>query len=352
MNWPDISIIIATYNSGRMLKACLASIRGQDFPQDKIQIILVDAGSTDETLIIGKNYDCKIIQKPGVPAEAAKAYGLQVAEGKLIADFGSDNILPEKNWLKKIIRPLIDNHDIIASYPLRYTYRKSDTIFNRYVALFGINDPIPFYLDKADRQSYLYLNYALAGNIIESKIAITSKHMRVSNSNYYLVQFSPENLPTVGANGFVIRKKILQKAKIEPENYFHIDVVYDLVKMGYNKFAVVDTSIIHDTADTLFSLLKKRSRYFKSLYLQKLNRRRYHIVTKNDYGKLLLFTIFSLTLIQPLYLSFKGHRKKTDIAWFIHPVFCFAIVFVYSITLFSTILHRTVENFHYASKQK
>jgi glycosyltransferase involved in cell wall biosynthesis len=329
--FPHISIIIATYNSERTLDHCLFSIREQRYPQEKIEIILVDAGSTDKTIEIGKKYKCKIINKKEVGAEAAKAYGVKAAKGELIADFGSDNILPEKNWLKKIIRPLIDNNDIIASYPLRYAYRKNDTVFNRYVALFGVNDPIPFYLGKADRQSYLYNNYELKGKIVKEKISHQDTHVRrlMRNFSYFIVEFDTNNLPTVGANGFVIRKKILQKAKVEPENYFHIDVVYDLVKMGYNKFAVVDTSIIHDTADTLFSLLKKRSNYFSKLYLKKKDKRRYHIVSSSDYLKLGLFIFYSLTFIQPLWISSKGYRKKPDIAWLVHPIFCFMIVVIY-----------------------
>jgi glycosyltransferase involved in cell wall biosynthesis len=315
MRFPTLSIIIATYNSERTLRRCLKSIRSQDYPQKLVEIILVDGGSIDKTLAIAREYQAKIIQKLGVAAEAAKSYGLKMAKGELVADFGSDNILPKKTWLKEIIFPLSEDKSIIASQ--RYTYRKKDTVFNRYVALFGVNDPVPFYLSKADRQSYLTDKYLLAGKAKDG-------------GAYYQLIFTPENLPTVGANGFVIRKNILKKAKVDPEHYFHIDVIYDLVCQGYNKFAVVKTSIIHDTADTLFSLLKKRGRYFSSLYLEKLNKRRYHLVKEKDIWKLLLFIFFSLTLIQPLFISFLGYRKKRDLAWFVHPIFCLLITLVYA----------------------
>lgn len=317
MRVPTLSIIIATYNSQRTLEGCLKSIRIQDYHQEKIEIILVDGGSTDKTIAIGKKYQAKIIQKPGVPAEAAKSYGFMMAKGELIADFGSDNVLPKKTWLKELIQPLQENKEIIASYPLCYTYRPKDTIFNRYVALFGVNDPVPFYLGKADRQSYFDNGYQLPG---EAKDC----------GGYYKVTFTPENLPTVGANGFVVRKRVLKKARVDPEHYFHIDVIYDLVCQGYNKFAVIKTSIIHDTADTFFLLLKKRSRYFSSLYLKQFDKRRYHIVTKKDYGNLLLFIFFSLTFVQPLSVSIRGYLRKQDIAWFIHPPFCFLITLVYA----------------------
>ena len=318
---PSISAIIATYNSERTLDACLESIRKQNYPQKKIEIIIVDGGSNDKTLEIARKYKCKIIIRSGSKAEEAKAYGLQKAKGELIADFGSDNILPEKNWLKKITAPFTKDQRITASYPLYYAYVKTETPFNRYVAMFGVNDPIPYYLNKADKQSCFQKGYKLAGEAVDK-------------GNYFKVKFSAKNLPTVGANGFIIKREILKKAKVDPKYYFHIDVVYDVVKKGYNTFAVVKNSIIHKTGDTLFSLLRKRNRYFTLLYLTRVENRRYHIVSSNNYLKLFLFIIFSLTLIQPSLVSLKGFLKKRDPAWFLHPIFCFTITLIYTKAVF------------------
>lgn len=328
----SISIIIATYNSQRTLNECLRSIRSQNYPQKLIEIIIVDGGSKDKTIAIAKKHQCRIIKKPGSGSEEAKAYGLQKAKNDLIADFGSDNVLPEKNWLREITAPFKQDKEIIASYPLYYTHREKDSWFNRYVALFGVNDPIPYYLNKADKQSYFQKGYRLAGKA-------------VNKGNYYKVKFSTKNLPTVGANGFFIKKEILKKAKVDPEHYFHIDVVYDVVKKGYRTFAAVKNSIIHKTGDTLLSLLAKRNRYFSELYLKQLDKRRYHIVSKGDWRKLLFFIVFSLTFVQPLLISLRGYRKRKDIAWFIHPVFCFLITLLYA----KEVLRSKVRNLFTAS---
>lgn len=320
---PTLTVIIATFNSARTLSRCLGSIREQEYPQKKISIILIDAGSSDKTVMIGKQFSARIITKPGVSSEAAKAYGIQHSRSDILADFGSDNIIPDNKWVQRMIRPFIQNVNIIASYPFWYTYREHDTIFNRYVSLFGVNDPVPFYLGKADRQSFLYEGYRLAGDATD-------------RGEYYEVSFSKDNLPTVGANGFFIRREILQKARIDPEHYFHIDVIHNIVKHGHNRFAVVKTGIIHDTADTLYSLLKKRRRYFRELYLEKSKVRRYHIVrwgNGEDARKLGLFILYSLTIIQPLYLSIRGYIKKRDLGWFVHPVFCFLILVIYAETV-------------------
>lgn len=49
-NKPLISIIIPTYNVGDILSGCLESVKKQDWPQEKIEIIVVDGGSKDKTM--------------------------------------------------------------------------------------------------------------------------------------------------------------------------------------------------------------------------------------------------------------------------------------------------------------
>ena len=316
MKYSTVSIIIATLNCADSLVECLTSISGQKYPKGKIEIIVVDGGSRDSTVSIAERFNCKVLIKKGILSEAAKSYGLEIATGELVIDIASDNILPTNDWLKLLVNPLMKDKRLVGSYPLRYLYRKTDSIFNRYVALFGVNDPLPFYLGKADRLSYLYDKYNLAGDVEDM-------------DEYYRVVFTPENMPTLGANGFVIRTKLLKKARVDPAHFFHIDVIYDLVEQGLNNFAVVNNSIIHKTADTLISLMKKRLKYMDTLYLKQITNRRYHMVTKKSYLRLLLYVFYSLTIFQPLWVSFVGFRKKKDLAWFLHPLVCFTITLTY-----------------------
>jgi hypothetical protein len=51
---------------------------------------------------------------------------------------------------------------------------------------------------------------------------------------------------------------------------------------------------------------------------------------KEDIVRICLFVIFSVTFLQPLYVSIKGYLKLKDIAWFMHPIFCFCIMSIYS----------------------
>ena len=49
---PLVSIVLTLFNSGKTVEAVLSSILAQDFPLDKVELIIVDGGSRDRTLEI------------------------------------------------------------------------------------------------------------------------------------------------------------------------------------------------------------------------------------------------------------------------------------------------------------
>lgn len=327
MNKPLISVVIATYNSDRTLAQCLKSLKDQTYPANKIELLIADGGSTDNTLKIAKKYKAKIIKVPKDKqgAEYNKAYGLQYAKGEFLLCIDHDNVLPNINWLSKMLHPLIENPKIVAVEPLRYHYSKKFSLLDRYFALFGVNDPLPYYLGKADRMDYIHQNYNLLGNAIDK-------------GDYYQVSFDqnqPQKIPTLGANGFLIRKKHFLKSKHKPGEYFHIDINVDLVSQGLTEYAFIKDSIIHLTNSKLFSFIKRRAFFMKKYYMDDFSARRYSVFSlKQDMVNLVLFVFISLTFIKPLFDSIKGFIKVKDVAWFVHPFMCFAMTVVYAQTFF------------------
>jgi glycosyltransferase involved in cell wall biosynthesis len=317
----SVSVVMATYNSIRTVEAALKSLREQDYDQKKIEILVADGGSKDGTIKVIQRYRARLIPERTGSPEKAKAIALKQAKNELVLFFQSDNVLPNKGWLRTMVRVLEKEPDLVGVYPWRYAWRKQDSSLNRYFALMGANDPVARFLGRADRQSYHSNHWRLSGEVTDK-------------GEYFVVQFRPDNLPTLGDNGMLLRRKELMRAKVDEAHFFHIDVCWDLVNLGLNKFGVVKNTIIHDSGERFWPFIKKRYRYMKSLYLKELGKRRYVWgKTWQDKLKILAFVIYSVTLIGPLVEASWGFIKKPDLAWFWQPIMCFAMVIVYGLAI-------------------
>lgn len=106
----SVSIIIPTHNRARLLVAALKSLAKLDYPKEKLEIVVVDDGSIDETqkevkkLI--KDFPfalwCFYQDKKGI--SEAKNLGIKNSKGEIVVST-DDDCLFEKDWLKKIIKP-------------------------------------------------------------------------------------------------------------------------------------------------------------------------------------------------------------------------------------------------------
>jgi glycosyltransferase involved in cell wall biosynthesis len=99
-NKPLVSIIIPTKNSADTIDKCLSSIKMQSYP--KIEIILVDNYSRDETLNIAKKYGTKVYLA-GPERSAQVNFGVSRASGKYVYRVDSDFVL-EPNVVYEAVR--------------------------------------------------------------------------------------------------------------------------------------------------------------------------------------------------------------------------------------------------------
>ncbi len=317
MTLPKVSFIIPTLNAQSVLKKCLHSITTQDYPKSKMEIIISDGGSTDKTLEIAKKYQAKIIANPLKTSESGKAIGIQKATGNLIAFVDSDNILPNKSWLKQMIQPFQDP-TIIASEPIKYTYRKKDPYLTRYFASLGMNDPICLFLGNYDRLS------DLTGKWTDLKFK------EVDKGDYLKITLDHRPIPTIGANGFIIRKNTLKQAKIG-DYLFDIDILIGLIQLkGSVNIAKVKTGIIHTfVEDSPRKFFVKQLRRIRDMSFHRAKQSR-QTDWQGDYlSKILVFQISCLLVFPIIYQTIKGLIKTKDPAWLFHPVACYTTLFIY-----------------------
>lgn len=90
MTAPDISVIMATRNSGRFVAEALTSITGQRHPA--LEIVVVDAASTDETAaIVSATPGTHLVQQTGSGLWQAWNQAIVMARGEWIAFLDSDD---------------------------------------------------------------------------------------------------------------------------------------------------------------------------------------------------------------------------------------------------------------------
>ncbi|NNL76184.1 MAG: glycosyltransferase [Desulfobacterales bacterium] len=96
-NKPLVSVIIPTYNRGWIIREAIDSVLDQEFKD--YELIVVDDGSTDDTLEILDSYgkDINIWRQPNKGVSAARNMGIAEAAGQLVAFLDSDDLwLPRK----------------------------------------------------------------------------------------------------------------------------------------------------------------------------------------------------------------------------------------------------------------
>ena len=111
---PKISVVIPVYNAVQYLPQCLDSILSQTL-QD-IEVICVDDGSTDDSLVVLNKYqrkDCRIhvlIQKNS-GAGPARNCAIQHGSGEFVAFMDADDWYPETDILE-VLYIAAKEHDV------------------------------------------------------------------------------------------------------------------------------------------------------------------------------------------------------------------------------------------------
>ncbi len=101
--FPFVSVVIPVYNKESVIKHTVNSVLNLDYPKDKIEIICINDGSTDESLRILKEYkNIRIIDKKNEGKSIALNQGIKFAKGKFIMCLDADTIV-QRDLLKKCL---------------------------------------------------------------------------------------------------------------------------------------------------------------------------------------------------------------------------------------------------------
>lgn len=131
-----LSIVVNMYNTALYMPKCIDSLLCQDIPVSDYEIILVNDGSTDNSLELAEEYftkskevenwpTFKIVNQENKGLAAARNAGIDVAVGKYLCFVDPDDYI-EKNSLNELLSRMEDNNLEI----LRFNYQKVDEDYN------------------------------------------------------------------------------------------------------------------------------------------------------------------------------------------------------------------------------
>ncbi|MGV8879814.1 MAG: glycosyltransferase family 2 protein [Sphingobacteriaceae bacterium] len=128
-DWPKISIVTPSYNQGQFIEETILSVLNQNYPN--LQYIIIDGGSTDDTVGIIKEYEHRInywvSEKDSGQVEAIKK-GIKKCTGNIFNWVNSDDLLAE-NALFEIAVSFLKNREVsvIAGGCSHFTTKISDS---------------------------------------------------------------------------------------------------------------------------------------------------------------------------------------------------------------------------------
>ncbi len=334
---PRVSIVTCTYNGERVIDQYFMYLFSQDYPKEKLEVIIADGGSTDKTLEIIEKYRRKypkILKKFHNKAKVSigKGAGMDTftrkAKGDYIVQLDQDNLLIQKSWLSNIIN-ILESDKEISAVQSRMAIPKKGQIIDKYIGAIGIEDPFT-------------IPYSLNSEIVFNP----KKFSYNKRGNYFVYKINPKDFFYAGDNGFVIRRSDFLKSGGYIQD---IDNFYRMGKLGMKVAVPKDIKLHHKTTTTLKSMIEKRAFYIRNYLVKNYEKREFYWfdLKKSDFRtnlKFIRIVIFNLLFIPGLIQATGKYIKEKELYWFIHPVALFAITVAYIYTfLYSKIFKKVGE---------
>lgn len=112
-----ISVIIPTYNEANNIAAIIKAMQQEDHNKE-IEIIVSDAGSTDNTLMLAANAGASAIIAPGKGRAAQMNYAAAIAKGDIFYFVHADT-KPPPSYAQDILESINNGYDL-GSYRLAF----------------------------------------------------------------------------------------------------------------------------------------------------------------------------------------------------------------------------------------
>jgi glycosyltransferase involved in cell wall biosynthesis len=300
--YPKISFLSPVLNEQINLPTYLQSILQQDYPKDKIEIIIADGGSVDGTIEIARKFNCIILDNPNHCAESGLLLCEKKASGDILFILAADNKLPCKDWAKKMVKPFVEDEKICGALT-HIIPAENDSLFNRYYSLLHVEPFTWFVYEMAANPRYFSRVYELD----------------YQKQGFLVYKFTTMNHPLVAfAQGFGVRRKAFDRKKenIGDDILPFIQMIEDGGKIAY----VPEAGIEHKHLNSFKHFLKKYQwRIRNSLYKNNVgfeNRKKY--INSRRTARKYLWIFYGCTFIFPALDAIKWSLRDRELCWLWH----------------------------------
>lgn len=99
---PEISVVVPVRDGGSSLAVLLASLRAQDFEDDRYEVIVVDNASRDDSARIAASHGARVVHEPRPNRSAARNAGVRAARADVFAFIDAD-CRATPGWLRELL---------------------------------------------------------------------------------------------------------------------------------------------------------------------------------------------------------------------------------------------------------
>jgi glycosyltransferase involved in cell wall biosynthesis len=323
---PFVSFVIPTLNAGNSLRSCLTSIFQQEYPREKYEVIICDGGSSDQTRVIATQFGCRVIDNPKRLAEPGVSLGISLSRGEVSFVLAYDNVLRGSDWIRKMVRPFMVHHDVLAAFT--------------HVINGPLDSPIARYLNALHADPFDWFVFE-RGNGCDPRL-MRASYPSIDHGDHLIFQFPLQRFPFLAlAQGFGIRKMV---KRVKATEYDDILPIIDLVRSN-SRFAYVPKAGIyhHQHLRGLADFSRKFSKTVcrdMKVSSYGYNARQAHMSTRRRIRQA-IWLLYGFSFLIPLVDSVRGVARERDRSWLYHPI---ATIGLASIIIASALRRLTWKN--------
>lgn len=212
---PFVSIIIPVFNSGKTLREAIEACKNQDYPKDKLEVIVVDDGSTEDIKTLVENLGVKYIYQENSGPASARNNGWMSSKGEALF-FTDADCSPLKDCISVMTKSLYDKNAAVVAGT--YEIQNGKDIMAR---------------------------------CIHSEIMF--RHSRM-----------PEYINSFGAYNILIKRSVMEELGGFNEYYLtssaeDSELAYRVIKKGYRIYFDRRSIVAHFHENSLYRYLKKQA---------------------------------------------------------------------------------------------